>query len=82
MKSNLSILAALLLAPLVVLNAVASPAATARPNIIYFLADDLGWTDVGWHGSEIKTPNLDKLAHGGAKLEQFYVLPVTSTARP
>jgi arylsulfatase A-like enzyme len=58
-----------------------SAAAAEKPNIIYFLADDLGWTDVGWHGSEIKTPNLDKLANGGAKLEQFYVLPVCSPTR-
>ncbi|MGE3806023.1 MAG: arylsulfatase [Gemmataceae bacterium] len=53
----------------------------ARPNIIYLLADDLGWTDVGWHQSEIKTPHLDKLAAGGAKLEQFYVQPVCSPTR-
>jgi arylsulfatase A-like enzyme len=55
--------------------------AGARPNIIFFLADDLGWTDVGWHGGDIQTPNLDKLANGGAKLEQFYVLPVCSPTR-
>jgi len=55
--------------------------AVERPNIIYFLADDLGWTDVGWHGSEIKTPHLDKLAMEGARLEQFYVLPVCSPTR-
>jgi arylsulfatase A-like enzyme len=60
---------------------VQSAVAADRPNIICFLADDLGWTDVGWHGSEIKTPNLDKLASGGAKLEQFYVLPVCSPTR-
>jgi len=52
-----------------------------RPNIVYFLADDLGWSDVGWHGSEIQTPNLDKLAMEGARLEQFYVLPVCSPTR-
>jgi len=62
-------------------SAVQFAVAAAQPNIIYFLADDLGWTDVGWHGSEIKTPNLDKLANGGAKLEQFYVLPVCSPTR-
>ena len=62
-------------------NGVQSAVAADRPNIIYILADDLGWADVGWHGSEIKTPNLDKLAHGGAKLEQFYVLPVCSPTR-
>jgi arylsulfatase A-like enzyme len=52
-----------------------------RPSIVYFLADDLGWGDVGWHGSEIKTPNLDKLAAAGARLEQFYVQPVCSPTR-
>ncbi len=53
------------------------PAPTpSRPNIIYFLADDLGWADVGWHGSEIPTPNLDKLAGAGTRLENFYVQPV------
>ena len=52
-----------------------------RPNIVYFLADDLGWADVGWHGGEIKTPNLDKLAAAGARLEQFYVQPVCSPTR-
>jgi arylsulfatase A-like enzyme len=58
----------------------ARPAAV-RPNIILFLADDLGWADVGWQGGEIKTPHLDKLANGGAKLKQFYVMPVCSPTR-
>ena len=61
--------------------ASALPAAAPRPNIIYFLADDLGWSDVGWHGGDIATPNLDRLAAAGAKLEQFYVLPVCSPTR-
>ncbi|WP_337175926.1 arylsulfatase [Paludisphaera sp.] len=52
-----------------------------RPNIVMILADDLGWGDVGWHGSEIKTPNLDRLAESGAKLERFYVQPVCSPTR-
>ena len=55
--------------------------AAERPNVIYLLADDLGFTDVGFHGSEIKTPHLDKLAAGGAKLEAFYVQPVCSPTR-
>ena len=51
------------------------------PNIVVFLADDLGWADVGYHGSEIKTPALDTLAAAGARLEQFYVQPVCSPTR-
>src|SRR4051812_17956781 len=59
-----------------------APAAEApRPHVVILLADDLGWGDVGWHGSEIKTPHLDALAAGGAKLEQFYVQPVCSPTR-
>ena len=53
----------------------------ARPNVVVILADDMGWGDVGWHGSEIKTPNLDRLAKAGARLEQFYVQPVCSPTR-
>lgn len=52
-----------------------------KPNIVVILADDLGWGDVGWHGSEIKTPHLDRLADAGMKLEQFYVHPVCSPTR-
>ncbi|MEJ7637289.1 MAG: arylsulfatase [Singulisphaera sp.] len=52
-----------------------------RPNVVLIVADDLGWADVGWHGKEIKTPHLDKLAAAGAKLEQFYVQPVCSPTR-
>src|SRR5262245_25504888 len=52
-----------------------------KPNIVIFLADDLGWANVGWHKSENKTPQLDRLAAAGAKLEQFYVLPVCSPTR-
>lgn len=52
-----------------------------RPHIVLFLADDLGWQDVGYHGSEIKTPHIDALAKGGVRLEQFYVQPVCSPTR-
>ncbi|MDB6076901.1 MAG: atsA 16, partial [Akkermansiaceae bacterium] len=54
---------------------------SGRPNIIYLLADDLGGNDVGWRNPAIKTPNLDKLAGSGAKLNQFYVQPVCSPTR-
>jgi arylsulfatase A-like enzyme len=52
-----------------------------KPNIVFILADDLGSYDVSWRGSEIKTPNLDKLAKAGARLENFYVQPVCSPTR-
>ncbi|WP_437223326.1 arylsulfatase B [Planctomicrobium sp. SH661] len=52
-----------------------------RPNIVYFLADDLGAADVGWRGSEIKTPHLDRLAKNGAQLEQFYAQPLCTPTR-
>jgi arylsulfatase A-like enzyme len=55
--------------------------AAPRPNVVVILADDLGWADVGWHGDEIKTPHLDRLAAAGARLEQFYVQPVCSPTR-
>jgi arylsulfatase A-like enzyme len=51
------------------------------PNIIYIVADDMGWKDAGFHGSDIKTPNLDKLAETGASLEQFYVQPMCTPSR-
>lgn len=56
-------------------------AAPTKPDIIFILADDLGNADVGWHGSDFKTPALDKLAAGGAKLEQLYAMPVCTPAR-
>ncbi len=43
-----------------------------KPNIVIILADDLGFSDLGCYGSEIPTPNLDKLAKEGLKMTQFY----------
>src|SRR3954467_9153531 len=44
----------------------------ARPNLIIILADDMGYSDLGCYGSEISTPNLDRLAQGGLRFTQFY----------
>jgi arylsulfatase A-like enzyme len=49
--------------------------AAPRPNIIVILADDMGFSDLGCYGSEIATPNLDKLAAGGLRFTQFYNMP-------
>ena len=43
-----------------------------RPNIIYIMADDLGYSDLGCYGGEVSTPNLDQLAANGIKLRKFY----------
>ncbi len=62
--------------------AIFAPMADAASfNIVIFLADDLGFRDVGFHGGEIKTPHLDALAQGGTELAQFYVQPVCSPTR-
>lgn len=46
--------------------------AAEKPNVIFILADDLGYSDLGCYGSDIKTPNLDNLAANGLKFTQFY----------
>lgn len=53
--------------------AMASLAAGAeRPNVVLIMVDDLGFSDLGFHGGEIATPNLDALAAGGVRFSQFY----------
>lgn len=70
-----------LLLLLATLQQPASVLAASKPNILYIMADDLGWKDVGFHGSDIKTPTLDSLAAKGAKLEQFYAQPMCTPTR-
>jgi arylsulfatase A-like enzyme len=53
-----------------------------RPNVVFFLIDDLGYADCGFNGGkEIRTPEIDALAHGGAVIESHYVQPVCSPTR-
>lgn len=54
---------------------------TTKPNILFILADDLGWGDVSYHGSPIRTPNIDRLAQNGVELDQHYVCPVCTPTR-
>ncbi len=50
----------------------ANEKATERPNILFILADDLGYSDLGCYGGEIHTPNLDRLAQNGMRFSRFY----------
>jgi arylsulfatase len=54
------------------LSPVKSAEPGKRPNVIFILADDMGYSDLGCYGGDIATPNLDKLAAGGLKFTQFY----------
>ena len=61
--------------------AAPSAEATARPNIVFIMADDLGWGDVAFHGGKAPTPHIDQLARNGLELTQHYVAPVCSPTR-
>ncbi|MEM9282546.1 MAG: sulfatase-like hydrolase/transferase, partial [Verrucomicrobiota bacterium] len=50
----------------------ASVPAAERPNVLLIMVDDMGFSDLGYHGGEIDTPHLDALAAGGVKFSQFY----------
>jgi arylsulfatase A-like enzyme len=73
--------AALLLTPLVSLRAADAP--VTKPNIVFILADDLGWRDLGCYGgTSFETPNIDRLAAQGVRLTDAYAAsPVCSPTR-
>lgn len=74
-----------LLAPLaafVLLTANLALAAQQSPNIIFIFADDLGWNDVGFHGStQCQTPNIDRYASEGVILENYYTQALCTPSR-
>jgi arylsulfatase len=59
----------------------ADAAPARRPNILVIVADDLGYSDLGAFGSEIQTPNIDRLANQGRILRNFYAQPTCSPTR-
>jgi len=52
-----------------------------QPNIVIFLADDMGWADVGFNGGDIPTPNINRIVETGVVLDQFHVQPTCSPTR-
>ena len=66
---------------LFVLFFLAGNAWAEKPNIVLIVADDLGWKDVGYNGSEIQTPNIDALAAEGVTLTDFYAHATCSPTR-
>lgn len=52
-----------------------------KPNILMIVSDDQGWADIGYNGSEIDTPHLDRLAETGVRLDRHYVFPTCSPTR-
>ncbi|MGE3156517.1 MAG: arylsulfatase [Xanthobacteraceae bacterium] len=58
-----------------------SAPANQKPNIIFIMVDDLGNADLGYRGSDIRTPNIDKLATEGVRMESFYGQPVCTPSR-
>ncbi|HBG29312.1 MAG TPA: arylsulfatase, partial [Gammaproteobacteria bacterium] len=52
-----------------------------RPNFLIIVADDMAWSDIGFFGSEIRTPGLDGLAARGVTMSDFYVAPTCSPTR-
>ena len=72
MKHTLILFAALL---------AALHATGTKPDIVFIIADDLGWADVAFHGGNAPTPHLDRLRREGVELMQHYVAPVCSPTR-
>ena len=55
--------------------------ATAKPHLVFFMADDLGWNNVGWHNSDMLTPHADALVKEGRELDRHYAFIYCSPSR-
>jgi arylsulfatase A-like enzyme len=79
---KLSALALFAVAACFALTPTARVHAAARPNVLVILTDDQGWSDIGYNNpGKVHTPNLDRLAAGGAKFENHYVMPQCTPTR-
>jgi arylsulfatase I/J len=63
------------------LAAAASAAPAPKPHILFAMADDLGWYNVGWRNPAVKTPHADKLVAEGIDLQRHYAFPFCSPSR-
>ena len=63
------------------LQALSNSSSIKQPNIVFIVADDMGYQDVGFRGSNIRTPNIDRLAREGVILENHYVMSVCAPTR-
>ena len=81
MKSLLNAAAMLLAVSGVMISSAARAEDTSRPNIVIIVADDLGFSDLGAFGGEIRTPHLDELARAGLRLTDFHAAPTCSPTR-
>ncbi len=80
-KSQIKMKNALFLIIFLILYKLAQAQTVDKPNVLFILADDLGWGDVGYHGSVIKTLTIDRLAKEGIELNQHYVYPQCTPTR-
>ena len=60
---------------------LACPSLAARTNIVLILCDDMGYSDIGCYGGEVRTPNLDRMAKEGMRFTQFYNCAKCNTTR-
>lgn len=65
----------------VALCGLAKKTPTAKPNIIFFMADDTGWNNVGWHNPDMKTPHANALVKEGLELDRHYAFVYCSPSR-
>ena len=63
------------------LTAPSASAANTKPNVLILVSDDQGWGDVGYHGGEMATPNIDKLVEEGLEMNRFYAYPICTPTR-
>ena len=80
-KKKLSLVLALVIGGFTASQSTFAKPSKTPPHVVIMLADDLGWADTGFNGSEISTPHLDSLAASGVRMNQFYVSPVCTPTR-